>query len=237
MENLYIDESGSMTCQYCDENPYFIIAIIRALNNDRLKRMYKRFVSSKIDRLRELDKNGKMFKNGRFYELKGSQFDPPLKREFVDFFCKNNYFELFYIEIDNRKINKNLFNNTARAFNYVLRLAFEYYLRYNYLPDSQYVIQLDERNERTETKYFLENYLNTELIGNNALTNNISVKYFDSRDNKLIQLADVFANIYFSQCITGNYTDQIDKMKRDGYLKNIFKFPYYKNIDNINSIC
>jgi len=55
MENLYIDESGSMTCHYCDENPFFIIAIIRAINNDRLKRMYKRFVSSKIDRLRELD--------------------------------------------------------------------------------------------------------------------------------------------------------------------------------------
>ena len=144
----------------------------------------------------------------------------------MDFFCKNNYFELFYIEIDNRKVKRNLFANTARAFNYVLRLALEHYLRCNYLPDSQYVIQLDERNERTETKFFLENYLNTELFFNNVLTNNISVKYFDSRDNKLIQLADVFANIYFSQCITGNYTAQIDKMKREGYLKNIFKFPY-----------
>lgn len=40
MEHLYIDESGSMTIQYCDVHPYFIIAIVRAKDINKLKKEF-----------------------------------------------------------------------------------------------------------------------------------------------------------------------------------------------------
>ena len=51
------------------------------------------------------------------------------------------------------------------------------------------------------------------------------VKYFDSKDNKFIQIADVFSNLYYSQLQTGKYKEVFDDLSRKGMLKFIFKFP------------
>ncbi len=64
---------------------------------------------------------------------------------------------------------------------------------------------IDERNIRTEAKYTLEDYLNTELLFNNILDQNIKVEYYDSCNSILIQIADVFANIFYSNLLNGNY--------------------------------
>ncbi|MBQ1959848.1 MAG: hypothetical protein II354_05400, partial [Firmicutes bacterium] len=76
-----------------------------------------------------------------------------------------------------------------------------------------------------ETKHFLENYLNTELLLAGIIEDECKVSYFDSANNIIIQIADVFANLMFSQLKTGAYTEEFEKMKDDGYIKNIFNFP------------
>ena len=86
-------------------------------------------------------------------------------------------------------------------------------------------MQLDERNEKTETRHFLENYLNTELFMNGVATGRFDVRYFDSSKNDLIQLADVFSNLYYSHLQTGAYEDEFKKLKETGILKFIFEFP------------
>ncbi len=225
MEHLYIDESGTMTVSHSTTHPFFIISIILAKDTDKLRRAYKRFVSSRMRKLKEADKRNLMFKDSEFIELKGSCFTPQLKKEFVEYFCRNNYFELFYIVADNSKIQKRFYENTARAFNYLIRLALEYYIKNGLVLDSDIFIQLDERNERTETKHFLENYLQTELGMQNILKGECKVQYFDSSDNKIIQIADVFSNLYFSELKTGAYKKEFDYMKREGYLRHIFNFP------------
>lgn len=164
MEHLYIDESGTMTVSHNKTHPYFIISIVRAKNIDKLKRIYKRFVSRHKEELKKADVKNLMFSGSKFLELKGSSFTPKLKREFVDFFCKNEYFELFYIVAENSKIQPRFYENTARAFNYLIRLSLEYYIQKGFILDDGLLLQLDERNERTETKHFLENYLQTELV-------------------------------------------------------------------------
>ncbi|MCM1307570.1 MAG: DUF3800 domain-containing protein [Butyrivibrio sp.] len=225
MEYLYMDESGSMTVSHNETHPYFIISIIRAKNIDKLKRVYKRFVSSYREELKKADKRNLMFKDSSFLELKGSCFTPKLKREFVDFFCKNEYFELFYIVAENSRIQAKFYENTARAFNYLVRLALEYYIQHNYITDDGLILQLDERNEKTETKHFLENYLQTELGMRNLVNGDCKVNYYDSANNCIIQIADVFSNLYFSELKTNAYTKEIERMKKDGYLKHIFEFP------------
>jgi hypothetical protein len=159
--NIYIDESGSIN-NHAPNNKYFIISLIHATNKDSLKRAYKRFVSSNHDRLLELDKDkvhpktgkvvkegGKMFSNGSFKELKGSQFDKEMKQTFVDFFCRKPSFEIYFIKIANDKLTDHFCQNTARVFNYTMKLAIEYFIHKGYLPNEDCSLQLDERNEKT----------------------------------------------------------------------------------------
>lgn len=52
-----------------------------------------------------------------------------------------------------------------------------------------------------------------------------NVKYFDSSQNKIIQIADVFANLYYSELLTGNYSQDIHLMRKQNCLKFVFRFP------------
>lgn len=234
---IYIDESGSIN-NHMPNNRYFIIALVRAINKESLKKAYKRFVSSNFDRLLELDQDklhprtgkvikegGKMFKDGKFRELKGSQFDREMKQKFIEFFSRKQSYEIYYIKIANEKLTDSFCENTARVFNYSLKLAIEYFINKIFLPNEDCSLQLDERNEKTEAKYFLENYLNTELSMNGTAAGKFDVGYFDSADNCIIQIADVFANLYYSQMQTGGYDDEIQKLKEAGILKFEFEFP------------
>ena len=226
MNHLYVDESGSMTIMHKENNPYFVIAIVRTENPEKCKRVYKRFISSRFDTLHRLDKEGKMFLNGKFRELKGNQFSPDLKRDFMDYFCRGNLFEVYYIVVRNKYIYSPAFySNTARAFNYLMRIALETFIHQKFMDNTGFAIQLDERNERPDTKRFLQDYLNTELLLNGITIAESTTAYFDSANNKLIQVADVFANIMFSNLMTDGYSDELQRLQRDGYIKKIFYFP------------
>ena len=171
----------------------------------------------------------KMFSNGKFQELKGSEFDINMKKEFVNFFTYKKHFEMYYIRIRNKELTDKFCENTARGFNYVMCLALKYFMKNNLiLDDEKYYLQLDERNEKTETKFFLENYLITELNLNYITNAKIKVSYFDSANSNIIQIADVFSNIFYSHLLTGNYEKEINLLKEKGILKCIYEFPYNK---------
>lgn len=225
MEHLYIDESGAMTSQYSEYHPYFVIAVVRCSNPEKLKRLHTRFVRRHLNELEASDKDCRMFQAGKFQELKGSALTPELKREFISYFCRKGTMEVFYIILNNNIAYSELYHNTARAFNYILRRGLETFIRNGYLPDDQYIIQLDERNERTETKYFLQNYLNTEFRLENILSHDVAVQYFDSARNRCIQVADVCANFCFSQLHTKAYRDEVKAMVNEECLKDVFWFP------------
>ena len=235
--NIYIDESGSINNTTSSRKPYFVIALVHVTEKNKLQRTYKRFVSSNFERLKELDKDrvdsrgkilregGKMFDGDTFKELKGTQFDPEMKRKFLEFFSRKPYFEVFYIRISNAKITDRFCENTARCFNYTLRLALNYFITNGLLPNEECHLQLDERNEKTETKYFLENYLNTELALGSSCNGPFKVSYFDSSNNHMIQIADVFSNWYYSHLFSDEYSAEFDKLKEQGIIKFIFEFP------------
>ncbi|MCM1534230.1 MAG: DUF3800 domain-containing protein [Corallococcus sp.] len=227
MVSIFIDESGSMTTEYTEYSPYFLIALVIPQSARALKTTYKRFVHQHLDELKKLDKNNKMFLNGKFKELKGSEFSPDLKRQFVEYFCRDNQLQIYYIVLDNKAIDKKFYKNTARAFNYSVKVALIHLIGHNYISnDEDIIIQIDERNQRTDAKAVLQEYLNTELsLEEDLCHKDIEVQYFDSCNNHLIQVADVFANLYYSELRTGNYSNEFDMMKKQGYLKKIFVFP------------
>ena len=53
----------------------------------------------------------------------------------------------------------------------------------------------------------------------------VYVTYFESDCNGCIQVADVFANIMFSNAITKNYEECIANMRKKGFMGPIFVFP------------
>lgn len=94
MNTFYIDESGSMTKKYSNyyKNKYFVICLIMPKNKDRLRRAFKRFISSNFNYLKKMDKGKKMFyDSGNFKELKGSCLTASMKRKYIDFFVEMNY--------------------------------------------------------------------------------------------------------------------------------------------------
>ena len=238
--NIYIDESGSINNKANIHSPYFVIALVHVKDRDRLLRAFKRFVSSNLNRLKELDQDrvnekgvviregGKMFRGDKFKELKGSQFDPDMKSRFVEFFGRKPYFEVFYICIDNTRISDRFCENTARCFNYTLKLALHYFIVKGLLPDEECILQIDERNEKTESRHFLENYLNTELVLSGECSGPFSAAYYDSADNRFVQIADVFANLYYSHLHDDGYRKEINWLKERGILRYVFEFPYVK---------
>lgn len=225
MDYLYIDESGSMTSEHAARLPYFVITVVRAMDGRKLISAHKRFVRGHMEELKAADTGGRMFAAGKFRELKGSALTPALKRSYVSRVCGDGLCQVFYIVIDNAEVSATLYANTSRAFNYVLKLALEYLFKHGYLPDASYSIKLDERNERTETKHFLKNYLNTEFRLEGVLSADIELSYSDSAGNSLIQTADVLSNLCYSQLCSRAYTAQIDEMWDKGCLRHVFWFP------------
>jgi len=217
-----------MTSLHTDVSPYFVIAIVKPSDKRELKSMYKRFVNRNMKELEQM-KSSKMFQSGRFKELKGAELTPTIKKDFIKTFCQNNALEIYYIIIDNKKVDTSFYDNTARAFNFCIKSALKHFVYKDLLPNDSYTIQIDERNQKTQTKFMLEEYLNTELnLAERLVTNPIKVEYFDSCNNHLIQVADVFANIYYSYLMTmkhGTYKDEISTMISQNYIKKVFKFP------------
>ncbi|MDF2820180.1 MAG: hypothetical protein K0R15_621 [Clostridiales bacterium] len=224
---IYIDESGSMTHETTlKRNKSFIICLLLTDNPDKLKKIYKRFVAKYLIELKSIDIDSKMFKDNDFVELKGCCFTSEMKRKFVDYFCKNDWFKLLYINIDNEKAENNFYKNKARAFNYVLKLAFEHLNNISVLTDRVWYIQVDERNVKTDARYNLEELFMTEFITGRNIADNIQIQYFDSSNNKIIQLSDVFSNLFYSNIMTdGVYESEIQYMIDNGYLIKVFKYP------------
>lgn len=230
MKNIYIDESGSITKQVeKDTHSFFIISLI-VVNNDKvLNRNLKHFIRSNMKVLKKVDTENKMFIENKFVELKGAAFNAPLKRKFVEKIIEESPFELYYIKLLNKQVDENFIEYKARTFNYLLKIFFEHNLRNKNFKDEEYFLQIDERNIKTQAKFLLPEYLNTELILNdNLLSKSLNVRYFDSSNNKFIQVADVFSNLFYSECLTNAYTDLFTSLKKKKILKEIFIFPRKK---------
>lgn len=175
--------------------------------------------------------------NGRFVELKGSCLTKELKIKFVNFFCKNDLFEVRYILLDNSLISDKFINNKARTFNYLLKLFLINSNKRGYIKDRQIYLHIDERNIKTDSKFSLEDYLNQELVLSMDIIDNAYVKYYDSSQNIFIQIADVFSNLLYSNILTnGEYDEQLKELKKNGYILPTFVFPKNKFIKNMNKI-
>lgn len=225
---ISIDESGSIN-NHNDTQQFFVITLIRVKGKGTLKGKHAKFVNKFKNRLKELDVDNKMFNGDDFLELKGHYFDSEMRRNFLEFFKNSSSFEIYYIKYYNAYLSDTFCKNTERAFNYPLKLALHYYLKNGVLPSEDIKLNLDNRNLKTDSKMELGEYLNTELTGSLDYDGHVDVTYFDSVNNRCIQIADVFSNIFYQNLSTHEFDQEFKEMQMDGHIKGIFEYPLTRN--------
>ena len=135
-------------------------------------------------------------------EIKGSDISETTKKLIYDHIVEHasDKLELGIIVLDNNYTTERFINNHARSFNYMIQTYLDSCFRNHSIFMSgtgkiEFVI--DEQNIATGAKYELEGYLNQQLTLKKPLCDCFNVSYTDSKNEKLVQLADYLANTFY----------------------------------------
>ena len=131
-------------------------------------------------------------------EVKGSHLTEKDKSSiYSDLVRLCNDFEIGIIVMDNMKSSEIFRSKKARCFNYLLKLYFQNFSAHSklYDKDNQIDLTIDEQNVATKSTHTLCEYINTTLVWELGMYNQeFKVTYQDSKNYKLVQLADFIAN-------------------------------------------
>lgn len=231
MKNItvFVDESGIIAKHKSSKTNYFIITLlfIEEQNVDYVKKCFKKYrlqiAKRKNELLDELIRNK---------EIKGSSMSEADKHYiYKKIFEKcSDKFELGIILLDNKKATEKFKSNSSRAFNYLIKLylqnVFVKSKMFKGLDKLNFVI--DERNVATESKYTLQEYLNTELnLTDHYCNEDIVVHYYDSKKFLLLQMTDFVSNSCYRKWQkkyddNGNVKMLLEKTSE----RRPFSFPY-----------
>ena len=228
--SFYIDESGSMTLNHAVTNPYFIICMVKFNETSKVKKLYKKLYVNHNEYFSKAA-------DGR-EEIKGSGLTKNEKIFLANYFNRPNLIEVYYIKVSNYMLENNtIYQNSALAFNYFLCKDFSYLIKNNYVDNEDIHLNIDNRNVSNLHLKSLEDYLNISLSFQKDYTKRFTVKYYDSKNSYLIQISDFFANLFYSQLRTSNYTPIFRKLIDNKIIKNIYSFPptISNNLDLRNS--
>lgn len=118
---------------------------------------------------------------------------------------------------------KNIKNQENLRYNYflktIIRKLIVEYSEYIKDKDIELKIRCDERTTKISAKHDLSNYLRIEIASENEEINEITVKYLRSKDNYLIQLADMVAGLKFKEF---NREISEEQKKRINKINNFF---------------
>lgn len=194
---VYVDESGSITKTNVSNNQYFVISLIFTDNPVKVRRLFKKKISQMMR------KNNKYEEMIRFNkEIKGSDISETVKKNIYEYILQyaSDVMELGVIILDNNYTRDKFIENHARTFNYMIQVYMDSYFRnHSKYMNSGGTIEfiIDEQNVATGAKYELEEYLNQQLTICNPICDQFSVTYTDSKNEKLVQLADFVANTFY----------------------------------------
>ncbi len=216
---LYLDESGLI---HKNSNiNYFVVG--GYYTND----LYKNKILSKYRKLNyeiKLRKRSKLDK-----ELKSHKISVLDKIKIFNTMNSFKYFNICTKVYDKTAMSKKI-SEGALFYNYAVKLLLiDELLPYIKHKDVIFYLNIDNRNLSKTDEKNLEFYLNRELKEFRFI-----VKYFDSRKNYGIQLADIIVNTYYHYFENYKYVKKIIKNVDVSNVK-ISLFPYKKvNLSKLN---
>lgn len=225
---VFVDESGIIAKHKSNKNNYFVITLlfVRNENINIVKNSFKKYRLQIAKRKQEL--MNELISNK---EIKGSNVSEANKQYIYEKVIEkcSDKFEVGIILLNNNLLDTKFRSNSSRAFNYLIKLfvqnQFIHSDMYKNLDKLTFII--DERNVVTESKYTLQEYLNTELnLIDNFCNEEIIVNYYDSKKFILLQMADFISNTYYRKFQKKNNICNNDKIiKNVMILGKVFYFP------------
>lgn len=194
--NVFVDESGIIAKHKSRKTNYFVITLlfVEESNVNLVKKYFKKYRLQVAKRKKELFEE--LVQNK---EIKGSSMSEADKHYIYEkLYSKcGDKFELGIILLNNKKATAKFRSNSSRAFNYLIKI----YLQKVFTQSKLFVdldklsFFIDERNVATESKFTLQEYLNTELnLTEHFCNEEIVVHYYDSKKFILLQMADFVSN-------------------------------------------
>lgn len=194
---VYVDESGSITKTNISNNRYFVIAMVFTDEPTAIRRLFKKKISQMM---KKNDKYKDMIHLKK--EIKGSDISETTKKDVYKHILEHGSekLELGLIVLDNEYTTDKFIENHARSFNYMIQT----YLDSCFRNHSRFMqgygkieFIIDEQNIATGADYELCGYLNQQLTLKNPICDLFEVSYMDSKNEKLVQLADFVANTFY----------------------------------------
>ena len=237
--SVFVDESGIIAKHKSKKTTYFIITLlfVREENVASVKNCFKKYrlqiAKRKKDLLDELTQSK---------EIKGSSVSESDKHYIYEKVIEKcgDKFELGIIILNNRRATAKFRSNSSRAFNYLIKL----YLQNDFVQSEMFndldklTFYIDERNVATESKYTLQEYLNTELnLLEHYCNEDITVHYYDSKNYILLQMADFISNTCFRKWQKKfNDSGNVGMLLKKAITGKSFPFPQWnkKKVDGYN---
>jgi len=194
---VYVDESGSITKSEISNNRYFVIAMLFTEDPVAIRRLYKSKISQMMKRN---DKYKNMILTKK--EIKGSDISEMVKSDVYNHILKHgaDKMEVGVSVLDNQYTTDRFIANHARTFNYLIQTYLDSCFRKHskfMTGNGQIQFIIDEQNVATGAEYDLSGYLNQQLTIQNPICDFFDVEYTDSKNEKLVQLADFIANTFY----------------------------------------
>lgn len=194
---VYVDESGSITKTNISNNRYFVITMLFTKEPVAVRRLYK-------NRISQLMRKNIVYRDSVYNnkEIKGADISETVKMSVYEHVVKHasDKIELGIIVLDNNYTTDKFIENHARTFNYMIQTYLDSCFRKHsrFMAGSGKIeFIIDEQNVATGAKYDLGGYLNQQLTFKNPICDIFEVSYTDSKNEKLVQLADFIANTFY----------------------------------------
>ena len=202
-----VDESGNLGTK----DTFFVMAAFNTPKRNEFKNILKRFYTKNLH-------------SDLAYthpEIKGSALTFPQKQILFTSFCNNGNFNYSYIVANKTKMSLCQLKDKNITYNYLLGLLIQEIIKSNFhLP--QISLHLDNHDVKVSSKNSFEDYIKIKAKFELGYQGEITVDYFDSHVNRLIQAADVIANTIW-QKYEKNYNGAYNIIKP--FLLHQIQFP------------
>jgi len=228
---VFVDESGTIGKGNVKKDDFFIITLL-FVNDEDINHIRKVFKKERLKIVNKKDVLKEKLVSNK--EIKGSELNETEKSGIYEKLIGKcgNKFEIAVIVLNNRKATVKFRSNSSRAFNYLIKtyLSVHFSKKSKFRCPHQMHFIIDERNVVTESKYTLQEYLNTELnLTDTFVENDIKVHYHDSKNYLLLQLTDFISNTFYrhKQKNIPEAAENVKMLLGQTSTGKMFKFPYY----------
>lgn len=233
---IYVDESGTIPKPHTSvkDNDCFVLSLIITSKPSKISRKFRKGIVDICGRFPEYQTE-----LNEYHEIKGSHVSEKRKsiifQHFYDKCCDT--VEVGIVQLHNSKVEDKFRRFPALAFNFLVWKFLKYYFaRQTICKEEVDVVHLtiDERNVATNARHDLEGYIEIENFKlDKPLFSSVKVNYVDSKNESLIQLADMVANSYWRWLRFDKLGTEPNSIKMLNPLlvdNHIFEFPKYFNV-------